>query len=359
MSPAAVRLKHIARFKDRHGHWRTYLRLPGHKAVALPGQPGSPAFMDAYNAAIAAAVRREPAGQRQPAAGSFDALAVAYYASDAFRGLRDSSQRAYRRLVEEMRRHHGDKPVRMLDAEGIRVLLAEKDRPTAANHRLRLLRALMALALERGMIRADPTAGIKRRRHQTEGYRTWSEAEIEVYEARWASGTVQRLALYLMLFTGQRRSDVVRMGPQHLVPGGIEVRQQKTHRHLVIPVHPTLAAEMTLVPKGQLVFLLTQLGKAWSPRGFYNAFIDWCRLAGLPKGLSPHGLRKAMGRRLAEAGCSEHQIMSVLGVSARTASIYTRAAQQQVLAQSAMGRIGNVVALPAFNPTQKVESGGG
>lgn len=355
MSPVAVRLKHLARFRDRHGHWRTYLRLPGHKAVALPGEPGSPAFMEAYHGAIATAARKALPGPRQPPAGTFDALAMAYYQSDAFRGLRESTQRTYRRLVEEIRKNHGDKPVRMLDAEGIRVLLAEKDRPTAANHRLRLLRALMTLAVERGLIRQDPTLGVKRRRHRTDGYATWSEAEIEAYKARWPSGTKQRLAFFLLLYTGQRRSDMVRMGRQHLVPGGIEVRQQKTGTRLVIPIHPTLASELETVPEDRLTFLITDAGRSWSPRGFYNSFRGWCDLAGIPRGRSPHGLRKAMGRRLAEAGCSEHQIMSILGVSARTAAIYTRAARQDVLAVSAMARIGNVVALPAFNPPVKVE----
>ena len=35
--------------------------------------------------------------------------------------------------------------------------------------------------------------------------------------------------------------------------------------------------------------------------------------AGLPIDCQPHGLRKAAGRRLAEAGCTAHEIMSVLG----------------------------------------------
>ncbi len=47
--------------------------------------------------------------------------------------------------------------------------------------------------------------------------------------------------------------------------------------------------------------------------GFYNWFTDKARRAGVPKGRSPLGLRKASCRRLAEAGCSPHEIMSVSG----------------------------------------------
>lgn len=351
MSPATVRLKHISRFRDRHGHLRHYLRIPGRKAVALPGAPGSPEFMAAYTAAVAAAAQQAPPGPAQPPAGSLDALAASYYRSPAYAALRGSTQRAYRRIVEELRASHGRHPVKLLDAEGVRRLVALKDRPTAKNHRLRILRALCAHAVEIGMLAADPTAGVRRTPYRTDGYATWSEAEIAAYEARWPTGTRQRLALALLLYTGQRRSDVVRMGRQHLGPSGLDVRQVKTGRRLTIPVHPALAAELAHVPPGQMTFLVTQWGPAFSAAGFYGTFREWCDAAGVPRGRSPHGLRKACGRRLAEAGCTEHQIMSVLGVTAAVAAIYTRAASQQSLARDAMARIGgNVLRLPDFQP---------
>ena len=39
----------------------------------------------------------------------------------------------------------------------------------------------------------------------------------------------------------------------------------------------------------------------------------WCALAGLPKGLTLHGLRKSLGVYLAEAEASTRQMMDVLG----------------------------------------------
>jgi integrase len=356
----AVRLKHISRFRDRHGHLRHYLRLPGRKPVALPGQPGSPEFMAAYNAAVAAATPAEPKKAPEPAPGTFDALAVAYYTCAKFTNLRPSTQAAYRRIVEEVRRKHGNKPVGLLDAEGVRLLMGEKsEHVTAANHRLRLLRALMARAVELKWIAADPTMGVRRLHYKTDGYPTWSEEEIKVYETKWKSGTRERLAFALLLYTGQRRSDVVRMGRQHLTEillpdgtrrPGIRVRQVKTGRELTIPLHAELAAELEHVPQDQLTFLLTSFGKPFSPRGFYNLFREWCDKAGIPPGRSPHGLRKGCGRRLAEAGASAHQIMSILGVSLKVAEIYTRAAEQARLAVGGMDRIANTISNP--NPPE-------
>jgi integrase len=366
----AVRLKHISRFRDRHGHLRHYLRLPGRKPVALPGAPGSAEFMAAYNAAVTAAAADEPKKAPEPAAGTFDALAVAYYASTAFSNLRASTQAAYRRIVEEVRRKHGNKPVRLLDAEGVRVLMGEKsEHVTAANHRLRLLRALMGRAVEMKMIAADPTAGVRRLRYRTDGYPTWSEADIQLYEAKWPSGTRERLALALLLYTGQRRSDVVRMGRQHLTEivlpdgsrrPGIRVRQVKTGHEIAIPLHAELAAELAQVPKDQLTYLLTSFGKPFSPRGFYNLFRDWCDDAGVPPGRSPHGLRKGCGRRLAEAGATAHQIMSVLGLrTLALAEVYTRAAAQARMAAEGMDRIANITSNPAPPELPTLQKTGG
>ncbi|WP_062017988.1 tyrosine-type recombinase/integrase [Gluconobacter japonicus] len=65
-----------------------------------------------------------------------------------------------------------------------------------------------------------------------------------------------------------------------------------------------------------------------SANNFYNQFIDWCREAGLPAGCSPHGLRKAAARRLAEAGCTTHQIAAITGHrSLAEVARYTQAAK--------------------------------
>jgi integrase len=63
------------------------------------------------------------------------------------------------------------------------------------------------------------------------------------------------------------------------------------------------------------------------------AFSKWfkkeCRTAGLPKGASVHGLRKAAARRLAEAGCSASVIAAITGHrSLREVASYTAAADQ-------------------------------
>jgi ABC-type uncharacterized transport system substrate-binding protein len=72
---------------------------------------------------------------------------------------------------------------------------------------------------------------------------------------------------------------------------------------------------------------------------FTKWFRKQCERAGL-RGLTPHGLRKAACRRLADAQCTVHQIAAISGhASLREVARYTAAADQERLARSAMERL--------------------
>ena len=189
------------------------------------------------------------------------------------------------------------------------------------------------------LIATDPTAGIKNLSGKTDGFRTWNEDDIAAFEARHPIGTRERLALALLVYTAQRRGDVVRMGRQHIrnATAMIDVKQQKTGTKLAIPIHPDLQAVLDATPSGHLTFLTTAFGKPFAAAGFTNWFREACNAAGLPRGTSAHGLRKAACRRLAEAGCSANVIAAISGhKSLREVERYTIAANQERMAR--MGR---------------------
>jgi integrase len=332
--------KYVQGFTDRHGKPRYYLRRPGHKTVPLPGLPWSPSFMAAYQAAMEEAPRVE-VGANRTKPGTVAASVVSYFNSWAFRNLADETRRTRKNILERFREQHGDKRVALLQPEHVKSMLAAKaGTPQAANNFLKTVRALMQHCILAGMRADDPTHGIRGAKIKTEGYRTWSEHDIEAFEAAHPIGSRARLALALLLYTAQRRSDVVRMGRQHVRNGTLSVRQQKTGRSLEIPVHPALQAILDATPSDHLTFLTTQAGKPFSPAGFTNWFRDRCNEAGLPRGTSAHGLRKAACRRLAEAGCSANLIAAVSGhKSLREVQRYTEAADQARMARSAMETI--------------------
>lgn len=214
--------------------------------------------------------------------------------------------------------------------------------PTVANRQLQLIKQMMQFAVERGWRPDNPARDVRKLRHKSDGHHSWSEDEIAQYEARHPLGSRARLAVALLLYTGQRRSDVIRMGRQHVRDCRISVVQQKTGARLSIPLHPRLVEAMDASPSDHLTFITTEFGKPFTAAGFGNWFRDRCREAGLPEGCTAHGLRKAAARRLAEAGCSPHEIAAITGhQTLREVERYTRAADQTRLASAAFARIGD------------------
>ena len=346
LTVTVLKLPYVQKLKCRHGHQRYYFRRAGYGRVTLPGLPGSAEFMAAYQAAIAGETApKRVVGADRTKAGTFNALAVAYYTSADFKTLALSTQATYRGIIERFRNDHGDKPIAMLEARHIRKILDEKvATPAAANNLLKILHVLMQFAIERDWRRDDPTAGVRKVRSSSKGFHTWSEEEIAAFEAHWPRGSRARLALALLLYTAQRRSDVVKMGRQHVRGDTIQVVPQKTANssgaRLAIRLHAELRSELALVPANQLTFLQVQGGRPFSPAGFTNWFVECAEAAGLPAGCTPHGLRKAAARRLAEVGCSAHEIMAITGhTTLKEVARYTMAADQESRARRAIGKL--------------------
>jgi integrase len=161
--------------------------------------------------------------------------------------------------------------------------------------------------------------------------------EFPQFEAMHPIGSRARLAFALLLYTGQRRGDVIRMGRQQVQAGFIVVRQQKTGTVLEIPILAGLWEVLSSNPAEHLTYLTTRASEPFKAPGFTNWFRDMCRAAGLPPGLSAHGLRKATCPRFAEAGCSANEIAAISGhASLREVERYTKAADQKRMATAAM-----------------------
>src|SRR5262245_45408438 len=323
----------------RDGRAYHYVRRPGHPRVRLPGLPWSPSFMAAYESALTGPRTAIGKGRIKP--GSVAAVIAEYFDSQQFFTSKSAgTQRMRRGILERFRAAYGDRPMAPLSTEWLELLLDQKP-PHAARSWLVTLRSLSAFALKRRYVRTDPTANLTLRAIHGDGFHTWTDDEIAQFEAHHPVGTKPRLALALLLYTGQRRSDVIRMGRQHLKDGWLHVmKQQKTGKPVWIPVHPHLQAVLDATPSEHLTFLVTETGKPFGANHFSESFREWCDAAGLPKCCSAHGLRKAFCRRAAEAECSGPEIMALSGhLTLKELVRYTRGADQMKLARNAMAKM--------------------
>ena len=177
------------------------------------------------------------------------------------------------------------------------------------------------------------------------GHRRWSDHEVD--KVLTSAPREIKTGVLLGLYTGQRMSDVLKFkfGDFSIRDGAFKVRQQKTGRLLTVPIHEQLRRHLDQemfrrTPKWDDWVVADAKGNRYSTNAFRHMFLRWKRTVGLD-GLPFHGLRKTMAARLCEAGATPHEIMSIGGwTSSRYVDIYTQAAKQEVLARSAMKRLG-------------------
>jgi len=327
-------------YVDQYGKAKFFLRRAGHKKVRLPGLPWSPEFMAAREAALKGEWDRPETRIERTTAGSVNAAIVSYYQCTAFKdGLAESSQKMRRAILEKFRAEHGDKRIALMHRKALQTILDRKS-PAAASNWRKALRGLITHAMSVDMLATDPLVGIERVPVQSKEHHPWNMEECALFEAHHAIGTRARLAYELLLQAGHARSDVIRMGRQHIRDGVLSLSRQKTGVAFDVPVMPMLQQAISAMPpSNHLTFLITAQGKPFTAAGFGNYFRDVCNEAGLPKRCTSHGLRAAAATRAADRGATTTQLKAWFGWKRDSeAERYTRHADRKKAA-AAMGRL--------------------
>ena len=336
--PSSVNFSGIQRYKDRHGRERLYYRQPGKKLTPLRGPLGSPEFLEDYLKATTGATIAKPL-PRTVSRGSMTWLVNQYYESGSFKALADITRRNRQNILRRFLEKYGDLPFESLKPAQVRKIRDQyAEKPEAANNLMKTLAQVFKFAKEYELREDNPVTGIGKLKTRTGGIASWSEKEIRQFEEYHPVGTRARVAFGLLLYTGQRRGDIVRLGRQHEDDGWLYFKQQKTGAEMAIPIFHELREILDAGPVGDLTFLVTDFGKPYTANGFGNKFRDWVEEAGL-KGKSAHGLRKSAAQRLALKSHSTNEIAAIGGWETLSeVQRYTKGANRRVLAQKVKDR---------------------
>lgn len=326
-------------FTDRHGVRRWRYRRKG-KNVALGTDYGSDAFTERYEAAV----RGDQAKTDRLTPGTINALCASYYSSPGYLKLSPLTRKNYRAVLEKIRIEHAEKRVSHIERRHIVVIMSKRaGTPAAANFILRMFRLILKHAVVIGMREDNPAIGIEKYATNPDGFHTWTEDEIAAFYRTHKIGTLAHTAMTLMLCTGAPRVDAVKLGWGNVAGGRIRYRRQKTQRLssivVDVPILPELASVLDQLPRDAFTFLQTSTGRSRSSNGLGNTMRKWCDQAGLPD-CSSHGLRKALARRLAKAGCTTSEIQAVTGhATSSEVDRYTRDANRSGMAVTAMEKV--------------------
>jgi integrase len=211
--------------------------------------------------------------------------------------------------------------------------------PGAADNLIKSIRAIYEWAIERGMIAHNPAAGIGAINRNPKGGATpWTAADLRKFREHHPPGTTAHLWLTLQAFTACRIGDALILGRDHevMINGQLWLKWQpgkKGSAPVAIPMLPPLIKATRAAVVVGPTYLLSEKGQPFTSVEALRVRVQrWCSAAGLID-RSSHGIRKAMAELMAEAGCTQHQIMAVMAhTQAKTSEVYTKGVERQILA---------------------------
>jgi integrase len=336
-------LRYVQSYIDRHGKPRHYFRRKGYPKVSLP-PPGSPGFMAAYEAANKLAAPDAPRAHVRFLPGSLGWAVERFMGSQAFADRAENTRLADRRIFDELRATFGAGMLRDLRDRHVKIIrdhFRQEHSAAVADAAMSRITVLWQFAdqhldLDLG---ANPTAGVSRiHKPKKENERQpWPDDVMAAFDAA-APGHL-RLAVMLLLYTGQRRSDVVKMRWNQFDGDTIEVaQQQKTGEYVIIPCHKRLRSILASLPRRSEFILTGERGRPYRADSLAAMVRKQLHAMGI-RGYSVHGLRKNAAQALAEAGCSINEIMTVTGHRSPAMALhYTKRAEKKRLARSAIDR---------------------
>jgi integrase len=323
---------HLHREITRHGRAIWFFRLGKGRRIRIRGEYGSGEFNAAYDAALAGRPAAAVAGKYPTRTVGW--LAERYRESQAWGQLSSATRRQREYILIAVCATAGNDPASWIDRTAIEKGIARRT-PNTARHFLQTMRGMFQWAVKAQHADDDPTRDIKAKRPATDGHHTWTESECATFEARWSLGTRERVAFDVLLYTGLRRGDAVRLGRPHVKNGTATIRTEKTGETVTIPILPPLQASIDAGPVGELTYIAGESGRPMKKESFGNWFREACRKAGIPG--SAHGLRKCGATRAANNGATDAQLESLFGWKrgSKEAAVYTRNADRVRLARQA------------------------
>lgn len=334
---AHVRLKGLNRVKVRGADGRETIYWYAWKGgPRLPGAPGSPEFVDAFNRAVAE--------RKAPTQATLRTLVSRYKDSPEFKRLSERTRREWTRWLDRIMKtggEHdiGDLPWGALDDRRVRAdLLAWRDqwadRPRSADYAMQVLGRVLSWGVDRGLLALNAAAGVEQLYRSNRADQVWTAKEIADFVTHAPSPEVAAI-VQLACLTGLRREDLATLAWSHVGELAIvkptgksrgrktavvpltqatrtlldQIREQQAARHRALTA--TARRKGRAEPPRPLTVLSNTRGRPWTVNGLEHQVIDVKKDAGVEKHL--HDARGTFGTLLRRAGLTASEIADVLG----------------------------------------------
>ncbi|MGE0716907.1 MAG: tyrosine-type recombinase/integrase [Alphaproteobacteria bacterium] len=263
--------------------------------------------------------------------GTIPALVKTYRKDAAYTELAEKTRKEYEAsiaIIEKWSASVGHPLVAGIDRAAVRKLsreLAEpkptkeggkpgKPRLARARAVVAVLRILLGVAIEEGLITVNPAANLRLAKPKARQV-IWSAEQVRTFCAKAVEEKVPSLALAVLLAAniGQRQGDVLRLQWSQFDGASIKVTQNKTDKLVQVPVSAELLEALRTAARTSTAILVAEAtGRPYKADHFRHEFTRVRDAAGLA-GLWFLDLRRTAVVWLAEAGCNPIEISAITG----------------------------------------------
>jgi integrase len=293
----------------------------------MHSKPGTAEFAVEYAALMK--------GKAAPATVSVGKMIDAYQRSPEWRKLSKNTRKSYARHLAYFAEKIGEvHPDRIKGRHVLEMRDSLSDKPTDANRKVACLSALYAWGRPLDWCKDNPTIGVKKLDPAGPKRGPWP---VDLIQAARATATGETLLLFEMLLgTGQRVADVLRMRWGDMDADGIKVTQQKTEAVVYVPLTDRLRRLLSQTPKRGLFIITQPNGRPVSYNLAWVWMMDLRRQIGA-EAYDIHSLRHSAASEIASLpGMTADHVRAITGHSAVSmVRLYAGEAMQKARAKEA------------------------
>lgn len=280
----------------------------------------APPFPDAFVQAYDKALASDAPG---PSGDMADLIAI-YMASPEYAKLRPATQKGYKPILANIVKRLGTASIAVIEDRRFRGTLMNwrdemKEKPRWADLHMIVLSLALRHGLHQGRIDRNPAEDIPRLYKAPMDKTPWSEQEIAAYLQKCPQHLAD--AFWLKLYTGLRRTDLVRITWAADQGEYLLWTTSKRGVEAVIPLVPEARAFLDGLKRRQMdskgglqpTLLLNSRGHAWTPDGYSTSFGK--HQARSKVTINEHRLRANTATFWAVHGLDDREIADVLGWS--------------------------------------------
>ncbi|MDQ0319991.1 integrase [Pararhizobium capsulatum DSM 1112] len=319
------------------------------KRVQLYASPGDPDFSRQYDLArkgIKPDIQKKPSEQAMPETIGWLVHAYFEYLEERVKAGTTSAKtlKKKRNLLNRLLKKP-DKKMQIPREKLIGMQDGMGSTPAQADAFIEAVGVMFDWGVDRKYLKENTARGIKSVYRKGDGATPWKADDVKAFFAKHKAGSTPHVAMSVLLWTGCRIEDLTMLGPSfECVIDGVEalrwIPMKKGSTEVCIPFLDPLKVAVRAPTILGTTYVIRRGAKAYASGDAMSAmFKRWCVDANLGH-LSAHGVRKGLAEVLAELGCSQYEIMAILGHSeAKTSEVYTRRVERWNLAKTALSRV--------------------